>query len=188
MISIQEGDAGFFDEEFLDNWTIPFGSWVDQMVDWIDLNVGLAPRRRPLALPDPRRLRDQQGRRPEGARPRVERPRQRLLGLVRAVHVPARISRAERPGRRDDQRGSRLVWTVGPRLLGRDDPHHRHGAGRGRALRTDRRAPRHLVWPHGQCLERGQTGARCDASGACVRLHAARDLFSSASVWCPASW
>ncbi len=40
MISVQEGDAGFFDEEFLVNWTIPFGSGVDQMVDWIDLNVG----------------------------------------------------------------------------------------------------------------------------------------------------
>lgn len=31
----------FRDNKILDEWVIPFGAWVDQMVDWIDQNMGL---------------------------------------------------------------------------------------------------------------------------------------------------
>ncbi|MEE2769000.1 MAG: ABC transporter permease subunit [Actinomycetota bacterium] len=35
------GDAkNIYDNLILDQWSIPFGSWMDQMVDWVDLNLG----------------------------------------------------------------------------------------------------------------------------------------------------
>ncbi|MCS5686430.1 MAG: ABC transporter permease subunit [Acidimicrobiales bacterium] len=34
------GDAdSIYDNLILDQWTIPFGSWIDQMVDWTDMNL-----------------------------------------------------------------------------------------------------------------------------------------------------
>lgn len=32
--------VGVFDNKILDEWNIPFGEWVDQGVDWIDVNMG----------------------------------------------------------------------------------------------------------------------------------------------------
>jgi glycine betaine/proline transport system permease protein len=37
---LQADDVGIFDATILDQWEIPFGAWVDQMVDWIDANLG----------------------------------------------------------------------------------------------------------------------------------------------------
>ena len=41
MIIFAQEDTGpsFFDNNFLDQWVIPFGSWFDQAVDWIDNNL-----------------------------------------------------------------------------------------------------------------------------------------------------
>ena len=41
MIIIAQADActSFFDNCTLDRWTIPFGEWFDQTVDWIDNNL-----------------------------------------------------------------------------------------------------------------------------------------------------
>ncbi|MDE0614602.1 MAG: ABC transporter permease subunit [bacterium] len=36
----QSESPGIADNEVLDQWTIPFGEWVKQMVNWIDLNLG----------------------------------------------------------------------------------------------------------------------------------------------------
>ena len=35
---VGEADS-IYDNLILDQWTIPFGSWIDQMVDWTDLNL-----------------------------------------------------------------------------------------------------------------------------------------------------
>ena len=35
-----EEPVGLLDTAILDQWRIPFGYWFDQMVDWMDLNVG----------------------------------------------------------------------------------------------------------------------------------------------------
>ncbi len=39
-ILAQEENVGLFDNKILDQFEIPIGGWVDQMVDWIDLNMG----------------------------------------------------------------------------------------------------------------------------------------------------
>ena len=39
MIFAQEEPAGFMDNSTLDRWEIPFGDWMDQAVDWIDVNL-----------------------------------------------------------------------------------------------------------------------------------------------------
>jgi glycine betaine/proline transport system permease protein len=41
VIVLAQEDSGtsFFDNDFLDQWEIPFGSWFDQAVDWIDNNL-----------------------------------------------------------------------------------------------------------------------------------------------------
>ena len=36
---VGEADS-IYDNLILDQWTIPFGSWIDQMVDWTDMNLG----------------------------------------------------------------------------------------------------------------------------------------------------
>lgn len=36
----QSESPGIADNKVLDQWTIPFGEWVKQMVNWIDLNLG----------------------------------------------------------------------------------------------------------------------------------------------------
>ena len=38
MILAQE-ETSFFDNSTLDRWEIPFGDWIDQAVDWIDVNL-----------------------------------------------------------------------------------------------------------------------------------------------------
>ena len=35
----QSESPGIFDNKVLDQWEVPFGEWVDQMVDWIKLNL-----------------------------------------------------------------------------------------------------------------------------------------------------
>jgi len=37
---VQSDDIGIFDATILDQWEVPFGAWIDQMVDWIDGNLG----------------------------------------------------------------------------------------------------------------------------------------------------
>jgi len=36
---MQAESVSIFDTEILDQWEIPFGAWVDQMIDWIDANL-----------------------------------------------------------------------------------------------------------------------------------------------------
>ena len=36
---VQADDVGIFDSTILDQWEVPFGEWIDQMVDWIDANL-----------------------------------------------------------------------------------------------------------------------------------------------------
>jgi len=36
---VKSDSVGILDRAILDQWEIPFGAWVDQMVDWIDLNL-----------------------------------------------------------------------------------------------------------------------------------------------------
>ena len=36
---MQAESVSVFDSEILDQWEIPFGEWVDQMIDWIDANL-----------------------------------------------------------------------------------------------------------------------------------------------------
>ena len=38
-MGVGEADS-IYDNLILDQWTIPFGSWIDQMVDWTDMNLG----------------------------------------------------------------------------------------------------------------------------------------------------
>ena len=35
----QAEDVSIWDNKILDEWVLPFGQWVDQMVDWIDQNM-----------------------------------------------------------------------------------------------------------------------------------------------------
>ena len=35
----EEDKIGIQDNEILDQWEVPFGAWIDQMVDWIDANL-----------------------------------------------------------------------------------------------------------------------------------------------------
>ncbi len=36
----QAEDVSIMDNRILDEWVLPFGQWIDQMVDWIDQNMG----------------------------------------------------------------------------------------------------------------------------------------------------
>ena len=38
----QSQSPGVADNQVLDQWTIPFGDWIEQMVRWVDLNLGWA--------------------------------------------------------------------------------------------------------------------------------------------------
>jgi glycine betaine/proline transport system permease protein len=41
VITIQEdGPAAWHENEFLDEYEVPFGSWIDSIVDWVDQNLG----------------------------------------------------------------------------------------------------------------------------------------------------
>ena len=42
ILLAQSQSPGVADNQVLDQWTIPFGEWIDQMVRWIDLNLGWA--------------------------------------------------------------------------------------------------------------------------------------------------
>ena len=35
----EEDTIGIQDNAILDQWEVPFGAWIDQMVDWIDANL-----------------------------------------------------------------------------------------------------------------------------------------------------
>ena len=38
-VLVQTEQPGIADERVLDQWTVPFGDWIDQMVDWIKVNL-----------------------------------------------------------------------------------------------------------------------------------------------------